>query len=36
MANPGFDETERTELGGRLMVARRAVRDAKKDADREG
>lgn len=35
MANPGLDEAERTELVGRLMAARRAVRDAKKEADRE-
>ena len=35
MANPGLGEAERTELVGRLMAARRAVRDAKKEADRE-
>jgi hypothetical protein len=35
MVNPGLDETERADLVGRLMAARRAVRDAKKAADRE-
>jgi hypothetical protein len=35
MANPGFDEIKRAELVGRLMAARRAVRAAKKAADRE-
>ena len=30
MANPGLDEAERADLVGRLMEARRAVRDAKK------
>ena len=35
MANPGLEEAARTELVGRLMAARRAVRDAKKEADRE-
>ena len=35
MANPGLDEAERADLVGRLMAARRAVRDAKKEADRE-
>jgi hypothetical protein len=35
MANPGLDEAERVDLVGRLMAARRAVRDAKKAADRE-
>jgi hypothetical protein len=34
-ADPGLDEAERTELVGRLMAARRAVRDAKKAADLE-
>jgi hypothetical protein len=33
--NPGLDEAERTELVGRLMAARRTVRDAWKEADRE-
>jgi len=33
MANPGLGETERAELVGRLMAARRAVRGAKKEAD---
>ena len=33
MANPGLDEAERIELVGRLMAARRAVRDARKAAD---
>jgi hypothetical protein len=33
MANPGLDKTEQAELVGRLMKARRAVRDAKKVAD---
>jgi hypothetical protein len=36
MANPDLDETERVDLVGRLMAARRSVRDAKKRADREG
>src|SRR3979490_2115103 len=36
VANPRLDEAERADLVGRLMVARRAVRDAKKAADREG
>ena len=35
VANPGLDEAERTVLVGRLMAARRAVSDAKKEADRE-
>ena len=35
MANPDLDETERVDLVGRLMAARRSVRDAKKRADRE-
>ena len=35
MANPGLGEAERTELVGRLMAARRAVRDAKKALDPE-
>ena len=35
MANPNLDETERVDLVGRLMAARRSVRDAKKRADRE-
>ena len=35
MANPGLGEAERTELVGRLMAARRAVRDAQNEADRE-
>lgn len=35
MANPGLDEKEQAELVKRLMAARRAVRDAKKAADRE-
>ena len=33
MANPGLNEEERTDLVGRLMKARRAVRDAKRGAD---
>jgi len=33
MANPGLDEAERTELVGRLMGARTAVRDAKRATD---
>ena len=33
MANPGLDEAERADLVGRLMEARRAVRDARKAAD---
>jgi hypothetical protein len=35
MANPGLDDVERTDLVGRLMGARRAVRGAKKAADPE-
>jgi hypothetical protein len=35
MANPGLDEEERTDLVGRLMSARRAVRDAKRSPDLE-
>ena len=35
MANPGLDEAERTDLVGRLMGARLAVRDARKEADPE-
>jgi hypothetical protein len=35
MANPGLDEAERTDLVSRLMAAHRAVREAKKAADRE-
>ena len=35
MANPGLDEVKRADLVGRLMAARRAVRDAKKESDRE-
>jgi hypothetical protein len=35
MANPDLDETERVDLVGRLMAARRSVRDAKERADRE-
>ena len=35
IANPDPDETERVDLVGRLMAARRSVRDAKKRADRE-
>jgi hypothetical protein len=35
MANPGLSEAERADLVGRLMAARRAVRDAKKAADGE-
>ena len=35
MANPGLDAEERTDLVGRLMRARRAVRDAKRSADLE-
>lgn len=35
MANPGLDKEERTHLIGRLMRARRAVRDAKRGADPE-
>ena len=35
MANPGLGEAERTDLVGRLMAARRAVRDAQNEADRE-
>ena len=34
-ANPDLEEAERADLVGRLMVARRSVRDAKKRADRE-
>ena len=33
MAKPGLDEAERAGLVGRLMTARRAVRDAKRSAD---
>jgi hypothetical protein len=33
MANPKLDEEQRTALVGRLMRARRAVRDAKRSAD---
>jgi hypothetical protein len=33
MANPNLDEEGRTALVGRLMRARRAVRDAKRSAD---
>ena len=33
MANPGLDEAERADLVGRLMAARRAVREARKAAD---
>ena len=33
MANPKLDEAERAGLVGRLMKARRAVRDAKRGAD---
>ena len=32
MASPGLNEAERTDLVGRLMRARRAVRDAKRSA----
>ena len=35
MANPALDEAERTDLVGRVMSARRAVRDAKGSADLE-
>ena len=35
MANPGLDEEERTDLVGRLMRARRAVRNAKRSVDLE-
>ncbi|WP_426411630.1 hypothetical protein [Bradyrhizobium ganzhouense] len=35
MANPNLDEVTRDHLVGRLMAARRAVRDAGKAADRE-
>jgi hypothetical protein len=35
MANPYLEEPERIELVKRLMAARRAVRDAKKTADRD-
>jgi hypothetical protein len=35
MANPGLDEAERVDLVGRLIAARRSVRDAKKRAVRE-
>jgi hypothetical protein len=35
MANPGLAEAERADLVHRLMSARRAVRDAKQDADLE-
>ena len=34
-ANPDLDEGDRTDLVGRLMAARRAVRDAKKADDTE-
>jgi hypothetical protein len=33
MANPAFDDRERSVLVGRLMAARRAVRDAKQGAN---
>jgi hypothetical protein len=33
MADPGLDEAERAGLVHRLMAARRAVRDAKRNAD---
>ncbi len=36
MANPGIGEAERAALVGRLMAARRAVREAKRSEDREG
>ncbi|MDA9489355.1 hypothetical protein XI08_09140 [Bradyrhizobium sp. CCBAU 11361] len=35
MANPDLDQAERTDLVSRLKAARRAVREAKKAADRE-
>jgi hypothetical protein len=35
MANPNLDEVTRDHLVARLMAARRAVRDARKAADRE-
>jgi hypothetical protein len=35
MADPGLGETEREDLVHRLMAARRAVRDARQDSDRE-
>ncbi|MCK1513091.1 hypothetical protein IVB22_11020 [Bradyrhizobium sp. 190] len=35
MAKPGLDDVTRDHLVARLMAARRAVRDAKKAADRE-
>jgi len=35
MANPKLDEAERADLVGRLMKARRSVRDAKRSADLE-
>jgi hypothetical protein len=35
MVNPNLDEAVRTDLVGRLMAARRAVRNAKMPADRE-
>jgi hypothetical protein len=35
MANPDLDEADRADLVGRLMLARRAVRDAKAMADRD-
>jgi hypothetical protein len=35
MADPGLGEPEREDLVHRLMAARRAVRDAKQDSDRE-
>jgi hypothetical protein len=33
MVNPALDKAERTDLVGRLMTARRDVRDAKRSAD---
>jgi hypothetical protein len=36
MANPSLDEAEAAGLLGRLIAARRAVRDAKQTTDREG
>jgi len=35
MANPAIDEAERAAVVGRLMAARRAVREAKQSANRE-
>jgi hypothetical protein len=35
MANPGLNDAKRADLVGRLLAAWRAVRDAKKGADRE-